>query len=432
MKKFISKVKKVTKDFFANKSAFSLVELIVVIAIMAVMAAVLAPSLLGYVEKSRAQKDNSAMDEVVNSIQLSLADQDVYDEVIEHSVWDNVSCYIDRRQESEFVDNKIVLKAANGDKKEQYMFDDNTRLLDETVYFAAGNMRGLTITFSPGIIAENTYDLQNGVLNKFVGRKTGYLKENPELYNMVRSTIGDTLETTSQTYRNSDYTIFIRVGSTGGSEAAMQDAIQVWGQFNGTNLAERDHRYEISAGRVVGEDGRDDALKNKYKNDYESDFDFGENPIKRMQLTINGEKVTVQYEYDMTWREWFESDYNTTELKIATGSSGRQYLITDETCQNPNCKCKKYSYGTRDGINSRTMLLTWGGYIPHKDINVPESLFYYNCWANLDQPILHPVDSYNKNMFDEDYSDFIYYHIACADTEDFGISFDNAKEWWYE
>ena len=33
MKKFVSKVKKATKDFFTNKSAFSLVELIVVIAI---------------------------------------------------------------------------------------------------------------------------------------------------------------------------------------------------------------------------------------------------------------------------------------------------------------------------------------------------------------------------------------------------------------
>ncbi len=420
------------KGCIKNNQGFSLVELIVVIAIMAVMAAVLAPALLGYVEKSRMQKDDSAMDEVVNAMQLSLADQDVYDEVVEHSVWDNVSCYIDARQENGFTQHKIILKEASDGKAEQYLFGDEARQLDETVYFAAGNMRGMTITFSPGIIGENTYDLQNGVLNKFVGRKTGYLKENPELYNMVRSTIGDTLETTSQTYRNSDYTIFIRVGSTGGSEAVQQDAIQVWGQFNGTNLAERDHRYEISAGRVVGEDGRDDALKNKYKNDYESDFDFGENPIKRMQLTINGEKVVIQYESDMTWREWFESDYNTTELKIATGSSGRQYLITDETCQNPNCKCKNYSYGTSDGINSRTMLLTWGGYIPNKDINVKESLFYSNCWANLDQQILHPATGYNTDRFDEDYSDFVSYRIACGDTDSFGIEFSNAKEWWYE
>ena len=62
-----------------ENKGFSLVELIVVIAIMAVMAAVLAPSLLGYVERSRAQKDDSAMGELTNSIKLALADQDVFD-----------------------------------------------------------------------------------------------------------------------------------------------------------------------------------------------------------------------------------------------------------------------------------------------------------------------------------------------------------------
>ena len=283
MKRFISKVKKTCKDFFTNKSAFSLVELIVVIAIMAVMAAVLAPALLGYVEKSRMQKDDSAMDEVVNAIQLSLADQEIYDEVLEHSVWDNVSCYIDKKAESEFAAHKVTLKAANGDKKEQYMFGDEARLLDETVYYAAGNMRGLTITFSPSESGD-TYDFSKGILNKFVGRKTGLLSENPELYNRLRSVIGDKLDTTSQTYRNSDYTIFIRVGSTGGNEAIMQDAIQVWGQFNGTNLAEKDHKFELSSGRVVGSAGEDDIANNTTNNENE-DVNFSEQ--QPTTITIN-------------------------------------------------------------------------------------------------------------------------------------------------
>lgn len=42
---------------FKNKKGFSLTELIVIIAVMAVLAAVLAPSLLQYTERSRAQKD---------------------------------------------------------------------------------------------------------------------------------------------------------------------------------------------------------------------------------------------------------------------------------------------------------------------------------------------------------------------------------------
>ena len=283
MKKLISKIKKSCRNFISGKAAFSLVELIVVIAIMAVMAAVLAPALLGYVEKSRMQKDDSAMDEVVNSIQLSLADQSIYDEVLEHSVWDNVSCYIDKKDESQFADCKVQLKDANGDKKEQYMFGDEARLLDETVYYAAGNMRGLTITFSPSESGD-TYDFANGILNKFVGRKTGILSENPELYNRLRSVIGDKLDTTSQTYRNSDYTIFIRVGSTGGAEASQQDAIQVWGQFNGTNLAEKDHKYELSTGRVVGDAGANDATNNQTNNE-NSNMDFSENPINSVDIT---------------------------------------------------------------------------------------------------------------------------------------------------
>lgn len=278
MKHFVSKVKKATRDFFTNKSAFSLVELIVVIAIMAVMAAVLAPALLGYVEKSRMQKDDSAMDEVVNTVQLALADQNIYDEVLEHSVYDNVSCYIDTASESDHADHKVTLKDAHGEYKEQYMFDDEARLLDETIYYAAGNMRGMTVTFSPSDSGD-TYDLKNGVINKFVGRKTGYLYENPELYNRVRSTIGDTLETTSQTYRNSDYTLFIRVGSTGGAEAAMQDAVQVWGQFNGTNLAEKDHSYVLATGRVVGAAGANDATVNEQQQDKDDNVIFGENYV---------------------------------------------------------------------------------------------------------------------------------------------------------
>jgi hypothetical protein len=106
------------------------------------------------------------------------------------------------------------------------------------------------------------------------------LHENPELYNRLRSVIGDKLDTTSQTYRNSDYTIFIRVGSTGGSEAVMQDAIQVWGQFNGTNLAEKDHKFELSSGRVVGAAGANDATTNEQQQDKDDNVVFGENYIE--------------------------------------------------------------------------------------------------------------------------------------------------------
>lgn len=60
-----------------NNKGFSLVELIVVIAIMAVLMAVLAPAMLRYVEKSREQKDRSAVAEVINAVNVALSDETV-------------------------------------------------------------------------------------------------------------------------------------------------------------------------------------------------------------------------------------------------------------------------------------------------------------------------------------------------------------------
>jgi prepilin-type N-terminal cleavage/methylation domain-containing protein len=65
-----------------NNKGFSLVELIVVIAIMAVLMAVLAPSLLRYVENSRKQKDASAASEVLNAVNIALSTESINTEAI--------------------------------------------------------------------------------------------------------------------------------------------------------------------------------------------------------------------------------------------------------------------------------------------------------------------------------------------------------------
>ena len=233
MKKILSKIKKTYKNFVSGKSGFSLVELIVVIAIMAVMAAVLAPALLGYVEKSRAQKDYSAMGEVSNSVQLALADTDVYDEMLQYAVDGNWSCYADGDTSTNTDGNKVYTKTGS---TKYWIYNDECRLLDETIYHPAGFMRGVTITF---FARDNSINLTKGVINNIDGTskgKSGYLENAPELYNRVRSIIGDKLDVSSQTYRNSEYTLFINLGTTGGNESSKQDAIQVYGQYNGTNL----------------------------------------------------------------------------------------------------------------------------------------------------------------------------------------------------
>ena len=254
-----------------NKSkGFSLVELIVVIAIMAVMVAVLAPALLQYVERSRAQKDDSAMGEVANAIQLALSDQKIYDEVLYSTAKYNVSCYIDKDKEGDVSSLKEDIKSDGS----EYRFKSDARLADENKYAFAGKMRGVTITFKPdngGSTSSSEFKLGNGVINAalkegtaekkasdlslgsvsyyggntYVGKKLSEMESRAlgaqeeghhYLYNRVRASVGDSITLTSQTYRNSDYTVFIRMATTGGNSAAGQDSVQVYGQWNGTNL----------------------------------------------------------------------------------------------------------------------------------------------------------------------------------------------------
>ena len=59
-----------------NNKGFSLVELIVVVAIMAVLMAVLVPTLIRNVEKTRVQKDKSAIAEIHHATELAIADED--------------------------------------------------------------------------------------------------------------------------------------------------------------------------------------------------------------------------------------------------------------------------------------------------------------------------------------------------------------------
>lgn len=69
-------MKKQERKENANKG-FSLVELIVVVAIMAVLLVVLTPQYLRYVERTRLQKDNTAIGEIVQTIKLALSDETI-------------------------------------------------------------------------------------------------------------------------------------------------------------------------------------------------------------------------------------------------------------------------------------------------------------------------------------------------------------------
>lgn len=65
-----------------NNKGFSLVELIVVIAIMAVLVGVLAPTLIGNIEKSRESKDLQNLDSIRQAAVTALANEAAYNKVV--------------------------------------------------------------------------------------------------------------------------------------------------------------------------------------------------------------------------------------------------------------------------------------------------------------------------------------------------------------
>ena len=72
-------MKKLNKD---NKG-FSLVELLVVIAIMVVLVGVLAPTLLGNIEKSRVSSDIQVLDSIAGAVQSAIgSDEKAYSEAM--------------------------------------------------------------------------------------------------------------------------------------------------------------------------------------------------------------------------------------------------------------------------------------------------------------------------------------------------------------
>ena len=244
------------------------------------------------------------MDELVNAVQLALADSEIYDEVLRFSTVDNVSCYVDTNSEANY--QRIITKP-NPDGVDQYTFLSDARQLDETPYFAAGNMRGVTITFAPNKGSNGSiYDLKQGVINQYVqisgNQRFGAM---PKLYNRVRSSVGDEIFNTSQTYRNSEYTVFIVMGTIGGNDESAQDATRFYGQWSGTNLPAK-VSYQLVTDRIVGDTGNqiveiDDDQWNE----------------------TNGNKVTIN-PGDLNGGGSFDQTTNTGNQKVA-------YAIYSET-----------------------------------------------------------------------------------------------------
>lgn len=105
-----------------NNKGFSLVELIVVVAIMAVLMGILVPTLVKNVEKSKKQKDASAIEEIRTTMVTNLADP-TYSDLEATIVYDGQTLEITKGNVSVFgsttkADVSSFLTAVSGDVKD--------------------------------------------------------------------------------------------------------------------------------------------------------------------------------------------------------------------------------------------------------------------------------------------------------------------------
>ena len=235
-----------------KRKGFSLIELVIIIAVLALLVGVLAPALIRYIQTSRAQKDDSAMDEVVSAVRLALADDKVYDEMLSFVSLNNVSCYIDKATEVACEENQVVVTKDTGvSATTEYMFNNTAREKDEFVYYAAGKMKGTTITFHPEHTDSSDYfQMDKGIINQFMMIK-GKIADADHMMGYINSIIGPTVEIKSSQYKNSEYTIFIRFGTAASNDQTALKSTVVYGQWNGTNLMASGLNFNTAEERSV-------------------------------------------------------------------------------------------------------------------------------------------------------------------------------------
>lgn len=137
MKKLLQKRK--------NNKGFSLVELIVVVAIMAVLMGILVPTLVKNVEKSKKQKDASAIEEIRSTMVTTLADP-TYSDIEATIVYDGTTIDVDTPKSINAVkpitdtEVKTFLTAVSADVKDWKFTSKAYKADDEVTFVISGQM----------------------------------------------------------------------------------------------------------------------------------------------------------------------------------------------------------------------------------------------------------------------------------------------------
>lgn len=128
-----------------NNKGFSLVELIVVVAIMAVLMGILVPTLVKNVEKSKKQKDASAIEEIRSTMVTTLADP-TYSDIEATIVYDGTTIDVDTPKNIAAVkpitdaEVKTFLKAVSADVKDWKFTSKAYKADDQVTFVISGQM----------------------------------------------------------------------------------------------------------------------------------------------------------------------------------------------------------------------------------------------------------------------------------------------------
>lgn len=128
-----------------NNKGFSLVELIVVVAIMAVLMGILVPTLVKNVEKSKKQKDASAIEEIRSTMVTTLADP-TYSDIEATIVYDGTTIDVDTPKNITAVEPitdaevKTFLTAVSADVKDWKFTSKAYKADDQVTFVISGQM----------------------------------------------------------------------------------------------------------------------------------------------------------------------------------------------------------------------------------------------------------------------------------------------------
>ena len=198
--------------FIVAEAAFSVITL-------AALTTTIAPIVIKNVEKTKVNKDNAAMQEIVNTIDRALIDADVYGEINKYVITNNFNGY-------DIKDTAVP----------------------------TGEMKGITITFPVTKLTEkeSVIRLDQGVINEMPGtyqkgspiralerkyndmntislRTLSHPTADSKLYQTIRQQIELAVPITSKTYSDADYTVFISIVGSG-----VDKRIDVYGEWNKT------------------------------------------------------------------------------------------------------------------------------------------------------------------------------------------------------